>query len=248
MIGAEFMFPARFYSVDVGNASLTQLGTTNAFLSSMDFSPSGVLYSASGSITEVDPATGLTTNQRPLTFTGGPISSDIISGLAFSPTGVAYGSGNGNGNLWKIDVDTAVAEFVGSSGASFFSLEFGPGGVLYGADFNLYEVDPLTGNAINIGPIVTDSVSLFTGLDFADDGVLYGVTSDITSDSLYAIDWVSGQGTQIGSTGGNLASIASVPGTIRVVPEPLAVSLWSMSLLMVLPFIRVRRNNRHASA
>ena len=83
LVGAEFAFPASFYSVDVSNASLTPLGSANDFLSSMDFSPSGVLYSAGVNLSEVDPATGLTTNQRPLAFTGGP---SLRTSLAVSPS------------------------------------------------------------------------------------------------------------------------------------------------------------------
>ena len=119
--------------------------------------------------------------------------------------------------------------------------------MLYGAGFNLYEVDPATGIATNLGPIVTGTQALFTGLDFASDGVLYGVTSVITSDSLYQIDLVSGQGTLIGPTGGDLVSIASIPGTNGVVPEPGAVTLWSIGLLMGVPFICARRKKCDAS-
>jgi hypothetical protein len=92
-----------------------------------------------------------------------------------------------------------------------FGLEFGPGGVLYGCGFNLFQINPNNGAATDLGRLVVGSNALFDDLDFTPDGVLYGVTSQITSDSLYRIDLPTATATLIGVTGGNLVSIASVP-------------------------------------
>jgi len=216
MYGAEFAAFGRFYDVDVSDGSVSAIGNTDDFLASMDFSPSGVLYAASDSLKEVDPATGLTSNRRSINFVGGP-EDDILTGLTFSPSGELFGIGNGNGNLWEIDPVTADAEFAGSSGISIFSLEFGPDGTLYGAGFDLWEISTYDGSATMVGRIADGD--LLVALDFAPNGVMYGASSNITADALYTIDLKTGEGNLIGVTHGNLVALASVPepGTVLLV-------------------------------
>jgi hypothetical protein len=54
--------------------------------------------------------------------------------------------------------------------------------------------------------LVTGSSALFSDLDFAPDGVMYGVTSKTTSDSLYRLDLPTATAALIGVTGGDLKS------------------------------------------
>ena len=238
MYGAEFEALGEFYSVDVSDGSVTRLGNTDGFLASMDFSPSGVLFAASTFLEEVDPATGLTSNTRPIDFIGGP-EDDIITGLAYSPSGELFGVGNANGNLWRIDPLTADAQFVGSSARAIFSLEFAADGTLYGAGFDLWEIAPSDGGATLVGPV--GDGALIMALDFAPDGVMYGATYDLTTDALYTINLETGAGSRIGVTGGSLVSLASIP-------EP--ATLWLLVsgglTLGVLALLRRRRPIRSA--
>jgi hypothetical protein len=139
-----------------------------------------------------------------------------------------FGIGNGNGNLWRIDPVSATAQFVGSSGLALFAIEFGPGDRLFGAGFALWDLDPLTGMASQIGSV--GEGALISGLDFASDGVLYGVSNQITTDSLYKIDMETGAGTLIGRTGPNLNGIASFPQG-PAVPEPSSLVLLTLGAL-----------------
>lgn len=208
MYGAEFAYPGNFYDVDVSDGSVSTIGTSNGFFSSMDFSPWGVLYAASNVLYEVDPATGLASASRNINFIGGP-GGDIITGLSFSASGELYGIGNNTGHLWKIDPVTADAQFVGTSSAPIFSLEFGPDGTLYGAGFDLWKISTSDGSGTLIGPIA--DFDLLIALDFAPNGVMYGASSQITDDSLYIIDLDTGRGTLIGVTNANLEALASIP-------------------------------------
>lgn len=79
--------------------------------------------------------------------------------------------------------------------------------------------------------------ALILGLDFAADGVMYGASSTITSDSLYAIDLGTGQGTLIGPTNGDLVSIASIT---NIVPEPGSLILWSAGILVGVSLVRIK--------
>jgi hypothetical protein len=236
MLGSEFAAFGQFYSVDVTNAMVTPIGRTNSFYTDIDFSPDGVLWSATTSLMQIDPATGLTYSNRPLRFVGGP-GNDLISGVTFSSRGEMYGIGNGNGNLWRIDPGTATAQFVGSSQQALFALEFGPGDRLFGVGFGLWDIDPLTGAARPIGTV--GGGALISGLDFAPDGVLYGVSNQITTDSLYAIDMQTGAGTLIGRTGADLFGIASFPAPA---PEPSTLTLLALGTLGLIGYGWRRRS------
>lgn len=223
MYGAEFTVPGKFYQVDISDGSVSTIGNTDGFLCSMDFSPSGVLYGASNFLYEVDPTTGLTSNTRIINFVGGP-GEDILTGLTFSASGELYGIGNNTGNLWEVDPVTANAKFVGSSGKSIFSLEFGPDGTLYGAGFDLWKISTYDASATLVGSIGYGD--LLVALDFAPNGMMYGASSAITADALYTIDLTTGEGSLIGLTNANLVALASIP-------EPGTVLLLVLGGLMV---------------
>ena len=229
MYGAEFTFNGHFYNVNVANASLTTItANSGGCYLGMDSEPAtGTLWASCGSfLYTVDPATG-----RPLTTRSINGSGDIFS-ISFAPDGTLYGLGNNNGNLYIIDTATATATFIGTSAQSIFGLEFGPGGVLYGCGFDLYQINPGNGAATDLGRLVTGRSALLTDLDFAPDGVMYGVTSQITSDSLYRIDLPTATAALIGITGGDLRSIASVP-------EPSSLALLALGSLVLLCYTRV---------
>jgi hypothetical protein len=227
MVASEFKAFGAFYSIDVTTGQATQIGTMNSFYTDMDFSPSGVLYSATTSLMEINPATGLAYRKDPLTYIGAP--AEIISGVTFSSKGEMYGIGSNDGNLWRIDPVTATARFVGTSGQSIFALQFGPRDKLFGAGAELWNIDPSNGKAALIGPIGGNV--LISGLDYAPDGVLYGNSDRFTTDSLYRIDPWTGRGTLIGPTGGNLEGIASFP-ELAPVPEPRSWVLFGLGMVL----------------
>ncbi len=214
LYGAPQAFSGAFYQVNPASGALTTVTTnTGAFYAGMDAQPgTGTLYAAGGSfLYTVNPATGQYTSMT--TFTGDG-AGDVFS-LSFAPDGTLYGLGNGDGTLYTVDPTSGDTTLVGSSGQFIFGLEFGPAGVLYGCGIDLYVIDPATGAATDRGPLTTTGpLTLFNDLDFAPNGVMYGVTSALTTDSLYSIDLTAGAATLIGATGGNLDAIASV------VPEP----------------------------
>jgi len=231
MYGAEFTFNGHFSAVNAATASLTTITTNSGgFYAGMDFQPTTrTLWASSGSfLYTVDPATG-----RPLTTRSIIGSSDIFN-ISFAPDGTLYGLGNNNGNLYFVDTATAKATLIGTSGQSIFGLEFGPGGVLYGCGFNLFRIDPGNGGATDLGRLVTGSSALFSDLDFAPDGGMYGVTGHTTSDSLYRINLPTATAALIGITGGDLRSIASVP-------EPGSLALLVLGSLGLLCYTRAAR-------
>ena len=80
---------------------------------------------------------------------------------------------------------------------------------------DLYTINPTDGTATDDGTLVkTGPLALFTDLDYAPNGVLYGVNSSLSgnnTDSLYSINPATATATLIGKTGGDLESIASIP-------------------------------------
>lgn len=236
MYGAEFKFDGAFSTVNVANGSLTPItSNSGGFYAGLDFQPAtNTLWAVAGSLLyTVNPATGRPLTTRLLSGVGG---SDIFS-LSFAPDGTLYGLGNGNGNLYTVDTLTATTSFIGTSNQSIFGLEFGPGGVLYGSGFDLYEINPANGAAVDRGPLVTGGFALLNDLDFAPNGVMYGVTGKTTSDSLYSVDLAGATATLIGVTGGDLRSIASVP-------EPSAFVLLALGGLSLLAYTRIQTLGR----
>ena len=243
LYGASSNFDGAFYTVNPANGSLTTVtSNNNAFYASLDAQPgTGTLYAAGGSfLYTVDPATGQPTSMITLTGDG---AGDVF-GLSFAPDGKLYGVGNDlingvatDGNLYTVDPATGVTHPLGTSGQFIFGLEFGPGGILYGCGEDLYVIDPANGAATDRGPLTTTGpFTLFTDLDFAPNGVMYGATNAITTNSLYSIDLTAGAATLIGATGGNLEAIASLPG-----PEPGAWACLALGGAALLGSIRVRR-------
>jgi hypothetical protein len=205
MYGAEFTFDGYFAEVNVNDASLTTITEhTGHFYAGMDFQPTtGVLWAVSGTILyTIDPTTGSALTAH--TITGAP----RIFNISFAPNGLLYGLDNGN--LYLIDPQTATATFIGFADLTIAGIEFGPGGVLYGCGGDLFQIDPNTGAALDLGRLVSGVVAYFVDMDFAPNGMLYGVTYNSTTNSLYRINPSTATASVIGATD-NLKSIASVP-------------------------------------
>lgn len=102
---------------------------------------------------------------------GTPGARNILTDIAFSPTGDLYGVNNAA--FFSVDAETALASLVGSSHFLFLNaLVFGPDGTLYAASSistALYTIDAVTGVVTDLGDMNYES-----GGDLAfHDGNLY---------------------------------------------------------------------------
>lgn len=91
-----------------------------------------------------DPVTGMFS---PIGPHGGNLS---FSGLAYDGTTLYGCESRGGTGLYSIDTNTGIASFIGSTGVSLGSIEFGPDGRLYGGggrppyQGRIYSIDPST--------------------------------------------------------------------------------------------------------
>jgi WD40 repeat protein len=113
--------------------------------------------------------------------------SDFYTALDFSPEGELYAAGSElhilnptNGTVKRVVGTLRTAQ---ASSLSVDSIAFSPDGRLYAVAYDLtddvevlYQVDPATAFATEIGPIEGEYV---WGIDFAPDGTLYGAEFDL---------------------------------------------------------------------
>ncbi len=110
----------------------------------------------------------------------GPTGVGPITGLAYDDdNGTMYATAGGGittTNFFTIDLNTGVANLVGSTGVLIGGLQFGPDGKLYAGSAagpagpgDLYEINPATGAAAFVGPTGFTSISGLTlvGIDLA---------------------------------------------------------------------------------
>lgn len=190
--------------------------------------PSPVDWTTPASLIEIDPLSGVGTEIA--------IVSDLVNAigaLAFSPDDELFaysrvaGGVNGGGGLYKIDVETGHAQFIGPTqldgGRSGFfnALTFAPNGILYGWSLYggsysvLYTIDPNTGITTDVNPSVSGSGDIQT-LEFGPDGLLYGARLD-----LFRIDPITGVAVNIG---GNF--IGDVRGLAAPDSVPIPSAVW----------------------
>lgn len=149
------------------------------FVSSLDFSPDGLLYGSDGEFCLVDPSTGATRTVCGSLYTpsGRPVS---LTGFAFHPNGTLYGM------EWDMDTDDNVFYTIdlahctatevcriSSFAGSAWGIDFSPEGVLYGAFGELVKFDLVKGTATIVGRRF--SLPFINDIDYAPDGFLYGV-------------------------------------------------------------------------
>jgi hypothetical protein len=178
--------PARETAVDVTRSI--------GFVSSLDFSPGGLLYGMDGGLCRIDTSNGSAQTICPTLSMpdGSPVS---LTGIAFHPDGTLYGVGmdlEADQNVfYTIDMGTCVATEVSRTSTArgdVWGIDFSPDGVLYGAFCELVKFDLAKGMATIVGrrfslPFVND-------IDYAPDGFIYAV--DIMQWRLYKINPATG--------------------------------------------------------
>lgn len=169
----------------------------------LDFDPNGVLYGASSSLRIIDPTDGSTTDVGRIHSSSD--SSILMRSIAFHPNGTLYGVATFSGMLHTIDPLTGFATEVGPTPDYVWGIDFAPDGTLYGAEFDLFILDPSTGAAIaNLGDLPWPGV---VDIDFAPDGFVYGVYYE--SSTLYRISSSDASATVIGTYESSVWGVAS---------------------------------------
>ncbi len=113
-----------------------------------------------------------------------------------------------NNSLWRIDRNTAAETLVGQPvpSGSYLAVAFAPDGTLYGLRTNqqsdLLEIDPNTGNVVNIIPMSTRLGALSLAVN-PDNGLVYfsECCQESLGNRLYTIDPNTGQVTFLGLAG-----------------------------------------------
>ncbi len=99
-------------------------------------------------------------------------TADTLEALAFSSTGVLYGLGKNDGDLYTINTTTGAMSLLGNVGVSIGSptggLAFAPNGTLYATlDDALYTINTTTGQATAVGGMATyNGYDTISGLAF----------------------------------------------------------------------------------
>lgn len=196
-----------------------------------------------GVLQVIDANSGLITNSVTLDFSGS--FNNVVTALEFVD-GFLYGAATLTGSPFNpaalaiIDLDSGAVNNVGSTNI------FGPlGGLAYDGDTlfaveagntnptDLYTLDLATGAATSVG---STGVQL-TGLEFGNDGVLYGLGQGANENQLFEIDPNTGQASLIGEING--VTGRSITAGPVAVPEPSSMMLLAGSMIALV--IRRRR-------
>ncbi len=113
-----------------------------------------------------------------------------------------YGSGgNGDGQLYTVDINTGAATAIGGGiAAGMPGLAINSLGEIYGTERvsgDLYRVDGVTGQAFFVA---STGLSFLDGIAFDDNDVLYGIGFDPPNFTLHIIDPGNGSTTPVGPT------------------------------------------------
>jgi len=241
LFGAEWF--GYFYRIDHATAKSQYVGGAPISLNSMAMDASGTIYTTGREASSpwetylftIDPGTGATKR--------GPRTTST-SALAFSPEGrlFAMRTDSMKNDLYTLDIETGALTLVGYPGvAGIQTLDFSPNGTLYGFDagyasergIGLVTIDPITGLATDVDPMVHGNPSEVQSIAFAPDGTLYGA-----SENLYTVDVNSGALTLVGP-------IQGIQGDIRGmvwIPEPSTLTaLATLAAALLLAHLCRRR-------
>jgi hypothetical protein len=199
-------------SLSTNPVSETVLAALDTSLSCLSFNTNHVLYGANDVLYRIDTnswattAIGpiLTTNDEPLT----------LSGMAFSPQDILYGIAAQA--LYTINTNSAVAALVNSYQDQEFydisAIAFGPDGVLYGGEFDLYTIDPTSGVVTyEIGALLGQSI--LGDMKVGADGYIYFNGGDDSNPdlNLYQLNPLTAQVSRVAGFNSDLVGLAFYP-------------------------------------
>lgn len=214
LIGVSFS--GNVYYLDPGTGTGAKVASAGVGgINSLAGSPSGQLYcvghdpvTSGENLLTLDPASGQASIVAPVSLGTG----SSIRALSFSPDGVLYAIQNGGGPgtvgqadlLYTLNTATGAATLVGSvSFVGVQAIAFSPEGTLYGWDggtgtdgAGLITIDPATGAATDVNPMVGGNNDTAQGMTFASDGTLFGARND-----LHIIDRNTGAVSAVGAGG-----------------------------------------------
>lgn len=200
-------FADSILSLSTNPVSQTVLATVNTALACLGFDTNGVLYGANDVLYRIDTnswestAVGriVATNDEPLTLTG----------MAFSPNDVLYGvSGNA---LYSISTNSAVATLVGDFSADISAIAFGPKGVLYGGEFDLFTIDLPSGEVSDLGALLGPGI--LGDMKVGADGYIYFAGGDDSNPdvNLYRLNPVTVEVSLVAGFNSDLSGLAFFP-------------------------------------
>jgi len=258
------------YRVDLASGLAVRIGEPSAIgfndVEGLAFAPDGALFAVADQTMRVGAGSSATTDflLRINTTSGvgslvgalpglqgqGPgLGGNLDYGLAFTCDGTLWMSSETNGNLWRVNPQTAEITLVGNTGASLSGLAANGTG-LYGVSVDptprLYRIDQQTGAASAIGALGVGGAVSNAGLDFDAAGVLWASLDPEPAQPgpsrLVRVDTTTGAGTfvanfnvGIGMKGLAIAPVGLCPPSAAMpVPGPSPVWLALFAALALL--------------
>ncbi len=227
------------YSINLGTATATLIGSTGAFLEGIAFSPGGTLYGtdASGNLYTINPSTGAST------LIGNTGLGDV-EGLIFSGNTLLGTNFTNPTTIYSINTSTAgvtplVTTDPGEGVTRALTLE-NSNTALIASDSptfqTLISVNLTTGATTVLGSLGSNGIY---GMDFG-NSVLYGLGQQ---GAVYTIDPTTGATTLVGSTGSQFWLDLAITNSATV-PEPSTFVLAVSAVLLVGVAQRVRSGFR----
>lgn len=231
-IGFAVDLDSNLYVIDLGGGTAVLVGATGVFLEAIALSPTGDLFGTdtSGRLYSIDTTTGLATliggtdrgNIEALDFLG-----STLVGVDFAVTPTAF----------SIDTTTAATTDIVTATTSTGLVRAGAlldgntmlirgddGCVSSTSGQNcLWSLNLVTGVPTSLGDIETGADNLVTGLDFASDGLFYGLDS---SGQLFVVDPTTAAVSGIVDLGDQFW----LGFTTAAVPEPATLGLIGLAI------------------